>query len=257
MIERVHEAMFHWYRRVAGGSPGARALEAPGALAAVVPAAPERAVANAVLYRTPTDLEAAYDEIAAAYADIGANWTVWVQPEDREAAAALLAERGHVLDAQPAAMVRPLGEPPPRPAEDGLEDWTAAGDLADVGRINDRSYTFDTDSWSRVLAGLSPDDLHVYVARRGGEPVACVIVVDHEGHSSVEMVAVVPEARGAGLSGKLLAHALADAAERGSASAALISTKLGYPVYRRLGFEEVGDFQMWERLRRARPARRT
>ena len=57
---------------------------------------------NAVLFRTPAELEAAYDEVATAYAEIGANWTVWVQPEGREAATALLAERGHFLDADPA-----------------------------------------------------------------------------------------------------------------------------------------------------------
>jgi ribosomal protein S18 acetylase RimI-like enzyme len=247
MIERVHEAMFHWYRRVGRASPGARALEPPGVVAAVVPATPERAVANAVLFRSPEELEAAYDEVAAAYAEIGAKWTVWVQPEGREAATALLAERGHVLDADPAAMGRTLAEPPPRPAADALEDWTARGELADAGRINDRSYTFGTDSWSRALEGLALDDVHIYVERRGGEPVATLMIVDSHGHSEVQMVAVVPEARGAGLAGKLLAHGLADAAERSSESVTLIATKLGYPVYRRLGFEDVGVFEMWER----------
>ena len=247
MFERVHEAMFHWYRRVGRASPGARCVEAPGVVATVIPVAPERAVANAVLYRTPSELEAAYDELAAAYRGIGANWTVWVQPEGRDEATALLADRGHVLDADPAAMALRLAEPPERPAADALEDWTADGDMADVGTINDRSYTFGTDSWSRALGGLPRDDLHIYVERRDGDPVACVVIVDANGNSDVEMVAVVPEARGAGLSGKLLAHALADAAERGSSSSTLIATKLGYPVYRRLGFEDVGDFQMWER----------
>jgi ribosomal protein S18 acetylase RimI-like enzyme len=247
MIERVHDAMFHWYRRVGRASAGARVVEAPGVVAAVVPATPERAVANAVLFRTPGELEAAYDEVAAAYAEIGANWTVWVQPRGREAASAMLADRGHVLDAEPAAMERPLAEPPPRPPGDALEDWTADGDMADVARINDRSYTFGTDSWSRALDGLALDGVHIYVERRDREPVACLMMVDSDGHSEVQMVAVVPEARGAGLAGKLLAHALADAAERESASATLIATRLGYPVYRRLGFEDVGDFQMWER----------
>ena len=247
MIERVHEAMFHWYRRVGRASPGARALEPPGVVAAVLPAAPERAVANAVLFRTPAELEAAYDEVAAAYADIGANWTVWVQPEGREAATALLSDRGHVLDANPTAMARTLAEPPPRPPADALEDWTADGDVADVGNVNDRSYTFGTDSWSRVLDGLMLDDAYVYVERRGGEPVACLMIVDGDGNSEVQMVAVVPEARGAGLAGALLAHGLADAAERGSESVTLIATKLGYPVYRKLDFEDVGVFEMWER----------
>jgi ribosomal protein S18 acetylase RimI-like enzyme len=247
MIERVHEAMFHWYRRVGGASSGAQALEPPGVLAAVVPATPERAVANAVLFKTPAELESAYDEVAAAYAEVGANWTVWVQPEGREAATALLAERGHFFDADPVAMGRTLAEPPARPPADALEDWTAEGDLADVGRINDRSYPFGTDSWSRALDGLALDGMHIYVARRGGEPVACLMIVDSDGHSEVQVVAVVPEARGSGLAGKLLAHGLADAAERGSESVTLIATKLGYPVYRRLGFEDIGVFEMWER----------
>jgi GNAT superfamily N-acetyltransferase len=247
VIERVHDAMFHWYRLVGLASPGARTVEAPGVLATVVPATPERAVANAVLFRTPAQLAEAYDEVAAAYAEIGANWTVWVQPEGRDEATALLAERGHVLDADPAAMERPLAEPPQRPAGEALEDWTAAGDMADVGRVNDRAYTFGTDSWSRALSGVPTDDLHIYVERRGREPVACLIIAEADGTADVEMVAVVPEARGSGLAGKLLAHALADAAERGDTSATLIATKLGYPVYRRLGFEEVGNFEMWER----------
>ena len=50
------------------------------------------------------------------------------------------------------------------------------------------------------------------------------------------MVAVVPEARGRGITGKLLGHALADAAERGSETSTLIATPLGYPVYERAGF---------------------
>jgi GNAT superfamily N-acetyltransferase len=246
-LDRVHEAMFHWYRLVGRASPGVRLVEAPGVLSTVVAAAPERAVVNAVLYRTPGQLEAAYDEIAAAYAGIGANWTVWVQPEGRAEATALLADRGHVLDADPAAMAHRFDPAPERPAAEALEDWTAQGEIADVGAVNDRAYTFGTDSWTRALSGLAADELYVYVARRDGEPVGCLIIADVDGNSDVEMVAVVPEARGAGVSGKLLAHALADAAERGNESSTLIATKLGYPVYRRLGFEEVGDIQMWER----------
>ena len=80
VIERVFESMFHWYRLVGGASEGARALERDGVLAAVVPAAPERAVVNAVLYRDADGLEAAYEEVAAAYEEIGAKWTVWVRP---------------------------------------------------------------------------------------------------------------------------------------------------------------------------------
>ena len=42
------------------------------------------------------------------------------------------------------------------------------------------------------------------------------MTVDLDRNTEVQMVAVVPEARGQGLAGKLLGHALADAGERGA-----------------------------------------
>lgn len=76
--------------------------------------------------------------------------------------------------------------------------------------------------------------------------MACLATADHEGNTEVQLVAVVPEARGRGMSGKLLGHALADAAERGNDTSTLVATTLGYPVYERAGFEPVGRLAMWE-----------
>jgi GNAT superfamily N-acetyltransferase len=73
------------------------------------------------------------------------------------------------------------------------------------------------------------------------------MTVDCDRNADVEWVAVVPEARGQGLSGRLLAHALVDAAERGAETTTLVATRLGRPVYERLGFRPIGAFQMWER----------
>jgi GNAT superfamily N-acetyltransferase len=247
LLERVHESMFHWYRLVGGASDGARALEPDGVLAALVPAAPERAVVNAVLCRSAAALAAAYEQLADAYAQIGAKWTVWLPPGAAEAAA-LLAERGHVLDAEPVAMARAL-EPGAveRPPPAALPDWTADGALEDVGRINDAAYPFGTDSFSRALRRFPDGAARVYVARRDEKAAACLAMIDHAANTEVQLVAVLPEARGAGLAGKLLAHALAEAAERGAESATLIATKLGLPVYERVGFGALGRFQMWER----------
>jgi GNAT superfamily N-acetyltransferase len=237
--------MFHWYRLVGGASEGARALERDGVLAAVVPAAPERAVVNAVLYRSADALEAAYDEVAAAYDEIGAKWTVWVPPGD-DAAARLLESRGHYLDARPMAMAREL-DGVQRPPAGALADFTAEGEVAELTEINDRSYTFGTDSFSRALRALPDGAAHIYVARERGSPIGCLTIVDHAGNSEVQMVAVVPEARGKGVTLKLLGHALADAAERGSQTSTLIATPRGYPVYQRAGFRPLERVAMWER----------
>jgi GNAT superfamily N-acetyltransferase len=245
VLDRVFESMFHWYRLLGGASDDARALERDGVLAAVVPAAPERAVVNAVLYRSADGLEAAYDGVSAAYEEIGAKWTVWVPPGD-DAAARLLESRGHYLDAQPMAMAREL-DGVERPAGDALTGWTADGEVVEVGEVNDRAYTFDTNSFSRALQTLPEGAARIYVVRDAGRPIACLTIVDHAGNSEVQMVAVVPEARGQGIAGKLLGHALADAAERGNETSTLIATPLGYPVYERAGFRPLERVSMWER----------
>jgi ribosomal protein S18 acetylase RimI-like enzyme len=237
--------MRHWARLVGSASPGARALERDGVLATLVPAAPERSVVNSVLYESSAGLAAAYDEVATAYAEIGATWTVWVPPRDRQAQA-VLAPAGHVLDAEPLVMAVELIQVE-RPPAGALEDWTADGDPAEVGPLNDRSYTFGTDSFTRAYAGLPRDRLMTYVARRDGRAVGCLMIVDHEGNADVEMVAVVPEARGHGIAGGLLGHALADAVERGLETSTLVSTRLGRRVYERLGYRAFGTLQMWER----------
>lgn len=237
--------MRHWFRLVTRASPGARLLERDGVAASVVPAAPERAVVNSVIYRDADGLASAYDEIAAAYAEAGSAWTVWVPAEDGRAAA-VLEGAGHVLDAEPAVMAVDLSEVE-RPPAGALEHWTAAGDPALLGPLNDRAYTFGTDSFTRAFASLPPGEAAIYVAHLDGRPVGCLAIVDHHVNADVEMVAVVPEARGHGIAGKLLGHALADAAERGLETSTLVATKLGRPVYERLGYRQFGVLHMWER----------
>ena len=244
MIDRVFDGLWHFVHLIGGASEGARVVERDGVAAAVIPAAPERSVVNSVVYRSPGDLERAYDDIAAAYGEIGAIWTVWVRPGDARTAA-FLDGRGHFYDAEPMAMAHDL-KGVERPPAGALADWTADGDLAVVGPLNDRSYGIETGSFTNSIRSFPEGATRVYVVRDGGEPVACLIMSDHDGNTDVEMVAVVPEARGRGLSGLLLRHALADAVERGCESSTLVATELGYPVYERLGFRALERIPMWE-----------
>jgi GNAT superfamily N-acetyltransferase len=247
MWDALHESMRHWYGLVGAGSEGARTFERDGVLAALVPASAERSAVNAVVYTDPRALAGAYDEIAAAYDAIGAKWTVWVHDGDG-ATTALLDGKGHVLDASPEAMALDLeAAPPPRPPAEALADWTANGDIADLGAINDRAYGFGGSWFSRALTDLPDGAIHIYVAHQDGEAVGCTAAVDTGANTEVTMVAVVPEARGQGLSGKLIAHSLADAVERGCRTSTLVATQLGRPVYERLGFRGLGVLEMWER----------
>jgi hypothetical protein len=43
---------------------------------------------------------------------------------------------------------------------------------------------------------------------------------------------------------------VAEAGERGRLTTTLVATKLGRPVYDRLGYRDFGALQMWERRKR-------
>jgi ribosomal protein S18 acetylase RimI-like enzyme len=64
-------------------------------------------------------------------------------------------------------------------------------------------------------------------------------------------VATLPEARGLGIAAAVCARAIADAGERGIETTTLQASKLGRSIYERLGYRDVGGFEMWERRRRA------
>ena len=86
------------------------------------------------------------------------------------------------------------------------------------------------------------------ICRTARRPPGCVPHLVREGpDAGVFMVGTVPEARGRGLARRLLLRALRDARAAGSTVSSLQSSRLGYPVYRRLGYVELCRLGMWER----------
>jgi ribosomal protein S18 acetylase RimI-like enzyme len=250
--ERMLESMRVFFRGISESAEGAHFVEPVGVLAGVNPRVPERSLPNSVVYRDEDALEAALPELAASYDEAGVlAWTVWV-PEHHQRTRRLLEEAGHRLDATPTAMIAPLEEiEPPRPDDPEPE---AAPSNADVGRINDLAYG-SGDAFQRMTGDGPADPAYTYVARLDGEPAAVVVSQDHEGDCSMWCVATLPDARGRGLVSGLMRRALADGRGRGCDVTTLQATKLGRPVYERLGYRSFGTIEMWERRRsRPRPA---
>jgi len=125
-------------------------------------------------------------------------------------------------------------------------DLVADPDWVLAGRLNDRAYGLPGD-FERLGARLDDPLSRLWIARAHGEPAGCAAVRVLDGDAEVWMVAVVPEARGRGLAGELMRHALTAAAEAGAQTTSLEATKLGEPVYRSLGYRSLGRFGMWER----------
>jgi GNAT superfamily N-acetyltransferase len=246
LYARMHANLREFCRLMGGASPGARVVELPGVVAAVAPATPHRSLPNSVAYDSAAELEDALPRLAEEYEASGIHaWTVWA-PERDERATALLAEAGHRLDAAPAAMcmeLRDLGSERP----DDL-DLDPDPTVAMMAELNDAAYGTGPDM-ARALQQLPGVVLHV--ARVDGRPASVVGTHDFGGDTCILFVATAPEARGRGLATRLMVLALHDARDRGATTTSLQATKMGYPVYAKLGYRDLGALQMWER--RAQP----
>jgi GNAT superfamily N-acetyltransferase len=135
----------------------------------------------------------------------------------------------------------------PVPERRGL-DWDSEAPPAGVGRINDLAYGFKIGTFGGALAAV-PDsvEMRLYQARVDGQPASVLGTIDEDGDCGIYFVATLNECRGGGLARRLLHIALAEARRRGCRTSTLQATRMGFPVYQRLGYEDLGVLQMWER----------
>lgn len=243
---RLVASLAQWSRAIDGASEGMRSIDRDGFVMTTTPAVPERSIVNDVVYWDGAALLAAYDEIEATFDTAGIEaWLVWVPDSDTDVADAL-AERGHVLDSDPEAMVLDLDtiERPPEPP-----GYSRAVDPVELARLNDRAYGMRS-AFERALAGLqAADGLYFYGAEDDEGLASGLVAFDYEDDCSVWLVATRESARGRGLASSLMANALADARERGRTTSTLQATDLGRPVYERLGYRSLGEIQLWEKRR--------
>jgi GNAT superfamily N-acetyltransferase len=223
---------------------GGHVWERNGITAAIVPGSPKRSFFNSVLYDDEEAMVASIEELARVYDDAGVEaWTVWV-PESDKAVAQALEAAGHRLDATPRGMAMPIGglkKPDPDPELEIREE----ADYELVSSINEVAYGFAPGEFPVMRGDLS--SLRTYLGSIDGEIVACAGAFTRNSDCEIVFVAVLPEGRGRGISGRLMARALADAADQGLETTTLQATKLGYPIYVKLGYTDYGELQMWER----------
>jgi GNAT superfamily N-acetyltransferase len=235
----------------ADGADDSRVWKFDGVTAAITPAAPERSVLNGVVVEDFARLPDQLDTLAAAYDDAGVRaWTVWV-PDYEEDARVMLAARGHRLDASPAAMLVDLAELR-SPAAGEATGYSTAWDIEAAGAVSDAAYGDTSGLFARALGRLQASAGHLYLASVDSQPASFVLVHDDDSGQNCEfwIAATIPEARGRGLLSGLLHRALLDARARGCTTSTTQASKMGEPVYERLGYRRFGTIEMWARRTR-------
>jgi ribosomal protein S18 acetylase RimI-like enzyme len=228
------------------GAPDTWIERGDGFMALVTPQVIHASFFNAVLYDDAAALVAALPRLDAMYTGAGVKaWTVWVHHDDPGTARAC--ERaGHVLDATPAVMGADLADLDLEPRHDHPLDLDP--DWLTLGSLNGIAYGGHPGMGS-VVADMRTDNHVRAVALVDGEPKACAVGHLHEGSCYVAFVATDPQLRRRGLAAHCTAAVLRGAREAGATTTTLDSSKLGQPVYERMGYRSVGRLAMWERRR--------
>ena len=167
-------------------------------------------------------------------------WSAWPSPD--------LAPYGMKLAGYPPLMVR---LPAPFSAQTDLRIVEARDelDLRDFDEamihgypIPELAFPIDRITDERALGG----PMRYFVGYEDDRPVACAAAYVGERENGVYMVATLPEERGKGYGAALTAAAIAAAPHL---PAVLQASDLGQPIYRRLGFQDIGLFALWYKSR--------
>ena len=158
-----------------------------------------------------------------------------------------LAELGLVLGGHPPAMIRPAGPVPVDESGLRVEVVGDAAQLADFEGTMIEAYPTPElapfGSQKRLFADpLLDSDWTLYVGYEDDRAVATSAAFVTDDVVAVEMVSTRDECRGRGYG---LAITAAAAATRTDRPSALVSSDLGNPVYRRLGYLPILRYTLW------------
>lgn len=164
-----------------------------------------------------------------------ALWSAWPTPD--------LQPFGGIFAGQPPLMARPPGPIPPAPPELTIREVADAAMLSEFERTFVAGYPVPelephapgTIFDPTILGG----DFHLWLGYADGQAVTCAIGYASGGLVGIYFVATLPEARRRGYGAAITARAT------DGAQAVLQASDLGRPVYERIGFATIGQFQLW------------
>ncbi len=95
------------------------------------------------------------------------------------------------------------------------------------------------------LINKGKNNLKFYLGFFDDKPAAASMVIEHLDTISIHMVATLPEYRNQGLGSAITNKSLLDAKEKNYKKAILLSSQMGYQMYKNMGFEDLVSFKIY------------
>jgi GNAT superfamily N-acetyltransferase len=183
-------------------------------------------------------------EVMAPFVEAGMPFLWWSTPSTWSLGThRALQAAGAVREDAPGMHVDLTGLTPAGRPVDGLVISVAKpDDLATFTRIMCEGFEFSAgfeEPIRRLIEGFDPDQLVNVLATLDGEPVGCGSLWITGETAGVYNIAVLDQARHRGVGYAVTSFLLDEARARGCTESVLQATRLGRPVYERLGYVEV------------------
>ncbi len=206
---------------------------------------------NMAFVEDPTVLNrAVLDAVHAFYREMRTEWSLVVPPGHARAFETTLKhiavssrltmpemilprEADHAWPSPPNLQVRRIRD------LDELRDWMEVASIA-YGMGDPRFF----DRLASPAALDAPGMAH-FIGLMHGRPVATSSLYIRNGVAGVHGVSTLPEVRGKGFGAAMSAAVVRDGFSHGCHTVALQATPSGFPVYFRMGFRHVFDFEEW------------
>lgn len=115
----------------------------------------------------------------------------------------------------------------------------------------DEGYGLPPGLGAMCASAAADGTAELFAARSGGRILSTSMLFLHDGLAGIYCVATRPEARGKGLGAYVTSEPLRMARKKGYKTGILQSSEAGYPVYKRIGFRDVGSIPIY--IRHANP----
>ncbi|HYP56259.1 MAG TPA: GNAT family N-acetyltransferase [Solirubrobacterales bacterium] len=183
----------------------------------------------------------------------GRSFAVWARAgieEDRDLVAALEGGGARKVFAMPEMVLdrRPGPCPPPDDVElrrvtspeDAEAYWQVAADAYATNGFPQEVFAF----YDRH-DGLWADGVATFLALLDGRPASIAMTIVNHGVAGIYWVGTRQDARGRGLGPVLTTAAVEAGFEMGGETIALQASPLGRPIYERMGFEAIYDYELY------------
>jgi hypothetical protein len=190
---------------------------------------------NGAYLRRPVDVDSADAVVARAVEFFGARgvpWLLWTRVDVDHVLSAACARAGLREVGGPPGMVLPSIPPVGPPLPDGVSIAGATvDDLDALYSVLTQGYELPFEVAERVVgpALLTADGVAVSLASIDGQPVSTALV----------------SVSGRGVGAAVTWAAVMAGRQMGADHATLQSSESGHPVYRRMGFVDVGRYEQW------------